>query len=187
MPPTDDWPFLYRESAPAAALRRRARADPGGVGRHRGLCVLRASSRGRWSWQFFFLGAGFMLLETKAIIQFALLWGSTWIVASLAIASVLTMALAGDLHRLAREISRPGLVGRAGRPAWSELRHTDRPVDVREPRRRVTLLRGADVQPDPLRRPAVRLGHQAFDVAGCAITARTSSARWSAASPSTCR
>ena len=34
-----------------------------------------------------------MLLETKSIIQFALLWGSTWVVASLAIASVLTMAL----------------------------------------------------------------------------------------------
>ena len=47
----------------------------------------------RWSWEFFLLGAGFMLLETKSIIQFALLWGSTWVVASLAIAAVLTMAL----------------------------------------------------------------------------------------------
>src|SRR5262249_22733807 len=43
---------------------------------------------------FFFLGAGFMLLETKSIVQFALLWGSTWSSASLAIASVLVMALA---------------------------------------------------------------------------------------------
>jgi spermidine synthase len=43
---------------------------------------------------FFLLGAGFMLLETKSIVQFALLWGSTWSSASLAIASVLAMALA---------------------------------------------------------------------------------------------
>jgi len=48
--------------------------------------------RGRW--HFFLLGAGFMLLETKSIVQFALLWGSTWSSASLAIASVLVMALA---------------------------------------------------------------------------------------------
>ena len=46
-----------------------------------------------WPLQFFFLGAGFMLLETKSIVQFALLWGSTWSSASLAIASVLVMAM----------------------------------------------------------------------------------------------
>ena len=51
----------------------------------------------RWSWHFFFLGAGFMLLETKSIVQFALLWGSTWSSASLAIASVLVMALVSAL------------------------------------------------------------------------------------------
>jgi hypothetical protein len=47
----------------------------------------------RRSMHFFLLGAGFMLLETKSIVQFALLWGSTWSSASLAIVSVLTMAL----------------------------------------------------------------------------------------------
>ena len=34
--------------------------------------------------------------RSKSIIQFALLWGSTWVVASLAIASVLTMALVAN-------------------------------------------------------------------------------------------
>ena len=38
-----------------------------------------------------------MLLETKSIVQFALLWGSTWSSASLAIASVLVMALASAI------------------------------------------------------------------------------------------
>src|SRR4029079_17361523 len=65
---------------------------------------------GRWSWQFFLLGAAFMLLETKSIIQFALLWGSTWIVASLAIAAVLIMALAANFIVSRREIERPWLV-----------------------------------------------------------------------------
>ena len=64
-----------------------------------------------WSWHFFLLGAGFMLLETKSIIQFALLWGSTWVVASLAIASVLTMALIANRVVASVEIRRPWLVG----------------------------------------------------------------------------
>ncbi len=38
-----------------------------------------------------------MLLETKSIVQFALLWGSTWSSASLAIVSVLVMALVSAL------------------------------------------------------------------------------------------
>jgi hypothetical protein len=78
-------------------------AQPGGL----------AGAVGGWSWQFFLLGAGFMLLETKAIIQFALLWGSTWVVASLAIASVLGMALAANYIVARREIGRPEMVGAA--------------------------------------------------------------------------
>jgi hypothetical protein len=66
--------------------------------------------RGRWSWEFFLLGAAFMLLETKSIIQFALLWGSTWFVASLVIAAVLTMALAANLIVARWDIRRPWLV-----------------------------------------------------------------------------
>ena len=62
------------------------------------------------SWHFFFLGAGFMLLETKSIVQFALLWGSTWSSASLAIASVLVMALASALVVSRVEIRRRGLI-----------------------------------------------------------------------------
>jgi hypothetical protein len=116
-PATDDWPFLYMRdrhvpghyaaviamilavSAIAVAAALRVQPD-------RGL-------GGLWSWQFFLLGAGFMLLETKAIIQFALLWGSTWVVASLAIASVLGMALVANFVVSRREIGRGGAVGAA--------------------------------------------------------------------------
>jgi spermidine synthase len=109
-PATDDWPFLY--------MRNRH------LPRHYGLAlalvlvvsaiVVLAALRGqegRWSWQFFLLGAGFMLLETKSIIQFALLWGSTWVVASLAIAAVLTMALVANYIVSRVEIRRGWFVG----------------------------------------------------------------------------
>ncbi|MGH7197680.1 MAG: spermidine synthase [Candidatus Omnitrophota bacterium] len=40
----------------------------------------------------FFLGAGFMLVETKAITELALVYGSTWVVTSVVIAGILIMA-----------------------------------------------------------------------------------------------
>ncbi len=43
-------------------------------------------------WHMFFLGAGFMLLETKNIINFQLLFGSTWIVNSLVFIAILGLA-----------------------------------------------------------------------------------------------
>ena len=60
-----------------------------------------------------------MLLETKSIIQFALLWGSTWVVASLAIASVLTMALVANCRRRAED-NHAALARRAAcsSPCW---------------------------------------------------------------------
>jgi len=119
-PATDDWPFLYmREPAlpqhylVALALvltlsalavwlatRTASPAPPASP----------AQPVPRWSWHFFALGAGFMLLETKSIVQFALLWGSTWSSASLAIASVLVMALASALIASRVEIRRRSII-----------------------------------------------------------------------------
>lgn len=47
--------------------------------------------------QFFFLGAGFLLLETRAILAVAVLFGSTWLVNSVVILLILLMALAANL------------------------------------------------------------------------------------------
>ncbi len=111
-PATDDWPFLYmknrhlpRHYGFALALILVVSAVV--------VSVTLRGQHGRWSWEFFLLGAGFMLLETKSIIQFALLWGSTWVVASLAIAAVLTMALVANWIVSRAEIIRPWLVGAA--------------------------------------------------------------------------
>jgi len=45
----------------------------------------------------FFLGAGFMLIETKAVVHMALLFGGTWIVNSVVIFAVLLMILGANL------------------------------------------------------------------------------------------
>ncbi len=130
-PATDDWPFLYLRDrhVPSHYLAALALILVVSVAavvmtmRIPAVAALRLGSEGSprsgragggaWSWQFFLLGAGFMLLETRSITQFALLWGSTWVVASLAIASVLTMALAANFVVSRREITKPWLVGSA--------------------------------------------------------------------------
>jgi spermidine synthase len=109
-PATDDWPFLYLRDrhVPAhylAALALIVVVSIVAVG------AALSGHHGQWSWHFFLLGAGFMLLETKSIIQFALLWGSTWVVASLAIASVLVMALAANFVISRWDVTRPWRVG----------------------------------------------------------------------------
>src|SRR6185436_19206185 len=57
----------------------------------------RASHEGALLVQMFFLGAGFMLVETKAVVQMALLFGGTWIVNSVVIFAVLVMILIANL------------------------------------------------------------------------------------------
>lgn len=111
-PATDDWPFLYLKDRHMPPHYIRALALILIVSTLVVMLVIRGQA-GTWSWQFFLLGAGFMLLETKSIIQFALLWGSTWVVASLAIASVLSMALVATFVVSRVEIKRPWLVGAA--------------------------------------------------------------------------
>ena len=67
----------------------------------------REQQSGRWrDLNLLMVSATFQFFATsqKSIIQFALLWGSTWVVASLAIASVLTMALIANLIVSSTEI-----------------------------------------------------------------------------------
>jgi hypothetical protein len=56
----------------------------------------------------FFMGAAFMLLETKSVVQFALLFGTTWFVNALVFAGVLVAVLA------AVETSRRVVIGKPG-------------------------------------------------------------------------
>lgn len=95
--PTDDWPFFYMKARvypisylPAIALMFFLTVL---LGRR---ILLRGEFR-MGSVGFFFLGAGFMLIETKAITELGLLFGSTWVVIAIVIIAVLTMAFLANL------------------------------------------------------------------------------------------
>lgn len=95
---TDRWPFLYLESRtiPVAIWSVLA------VLLYGAWATLRAhlpvqSTTDRTTLHFFFLGAAFMLLETKSVTELSLLYGSTWIVNSVVIASFLLMAVLANI------------------------------------------------------------------------------------------
>ena len=109
---TDDWPFLY--SAPGGqpwvyyvslvllaigavalvALASRIRAQPG-----QAPMALTASCRRGFDLDLpmFLLGAGFLLVETKALAEMSLLFGSTWVVNTFVFAGIFVMVLVGNL------------------------------------------------------------------------------------------
>jgi SAM-dependent methyltransferase len=102
--PTDDWPFLYlrQPAIPGFSLR--------GIALMAILSLLilalglGAPVRSiRPNGQMFFLGAGFMLLETKGVVHLALLFGSTWIVNSIVFFAILVMVLLSNLYVLAAQ------------------------------------------------------------------------------------
>ena len=94
-PATDDWPYLYQQNrgVPSIvwllsigltlicwlAFRRLNKAKEG------------------IQWHFFFLGAAFMLLEVQIISKAALLFGTTWLVNSIVITSLLVFILISNL------------------------------------------------------------------------------------------
>lgn len=84
---TDNWPFMYLE---------KNRIPPFNLAVLVLVLILTftvvmavESSARRPNLHYFFLGAGFMLLETRSITQMALLFGLTWHVTALVVAAVL--------------------------------------------------------------------------------------------------
>jgi SAM-dependent methyltransferase len=102
---TDDWPFLYVREPMIPDLSLRGMAVMGAIALALILVFLpRREGQGIRGWSFdgrmFFLGAGFMLIETKAVIHMALLFGSTWMVNSVVFFAVLVMILLANLFVL---------------------------------------------------------------------------------------
>jgi hypothetical protein len=93
-PATDNYPFLYL----------RTRSIPGfyllTLGLILGVAVVGVRSAGapfkqmRPYLDLFFMGAAFLLLETKNVVQFALLFGTTWLVNALVFGGILLVVLA---------------------------------------------------------------------------------------------
>jgi SAM-dependent methyltransferase len=105
--PSDDWPQLY--------LRERE-IPWAPIGQGMLVMALAAAAilfafaprRAGFNAQMFFLGAGFMLLETKGVVHMALLFGSTWIVNSIVFFAILVMILCANLFVLRVRPSRLG-------------------------------------------------------------------------------
>jgi spermidine synthase len=124
---TDDWPFLYlrKPMIPDLSVRGAAimaglallllawfvpprpagasmpwRREVGQVARY--WTTWRGANAGAWTFdgRMFVLGAGFMLVETKAVVHMALVFGSTWMVNSVVFLAVLVMILLANLYVL---------------------------------------------------------------------------------------
>ncbi len=99
-PTTDDWPYIYLEK-PTVPVLYLLLALVLGLLFARGLWQLgTADNVGRWGragWHFFFLGAGFMLLEVQNVSKAAVVLGNTWAVNAVIISGVMVMILLANL------------------------------------------------------------------------------------------
>ena len=104
--PTDDWPFFYmpRRVYPVSYLGMIALVLLLSAVLIRGLLGERPQPG---HIPFFFLGAGFMLVETKGITELGLAFGNTWQVIGIVIAGVLVMAFLANCAVALLRIRRP--------------------------------------------------------------------------------
>jgi spermidine synthase len=107
IPATDDWPYVYQRSRSIprtyltvslvllilAVLLTRKALDPTSVS----------------TWNFFFLGAGFLLLETQLVSRLALYLGATWRVNCVVLSAILLMLVLANLWVIGRERHRLGI------------------------------------------------------------------------------
>lgn len=104
--PTDNWPYLYL----------RDKATPVNYW----LCMLGllvlafftvkgTTGLGRIRWPFFFLGAAFLLVETKAMTEVAIFLGSTWTVNYFVITTILALIVLGTVLTYKGWVPRPGI------------------------------------------------------------------------------
>ena len=111
-PATDDWPFLYLREPFVAPYYLGAIAI---IIAFAVLFVARAAARSgtsirRFSPHFFVLGVAFLLLETRSLVTFSLLFGTTWLVNSLVFFAVLASVLLAILVNQRWRIRSPWLL-----------------------------------------------------------------------------
>jgi len=101
--PTDDWPFLYIRPG---VFPWGYAAVVGGlllIGTIAALIVFGKDLRGgRFDGPLFAIGAAFLLIETRGVVDLSLLFGSSWIVNSSVIAGILFMAFLANWYVLKR-------------------------------------------------------------------------------------
>jgi spermidine synthase len=95
-PTTDDWPYIYHAS----------HAIPRAYFSVSALILLMAiylvgpffKPKESSTWQFFLLGAGFLLMETQLVSRLALYFGTTWLVNCIALTGILSMLLVSNFY-----------------------------------------------------------------------------------------
>ncbi len=93
-PTTDDWPYFYQREPGLPLLIIIVSLLIVGLSR---FLIRRTGMAGRLiHWHFFFLGAGFLLLESQIISRMALLFGTTWLVNAVVIAVLFVLILAAN-------------------------------------------------------------------------------------------
>jgi SAM-dependent methyltransferase len=111
-PATDDWPFLYLRTpfvadyyltALVILLALAALAVIGVAGRT-------GTTVRRFSPHFFVLGIAFLLLETRSLVSFSLLFGTTWLVNALAFFAILASVLLAIFINAKFPIRKPHLL-----------------------------------------------------------------------------
>ncbi len=90
---TDNWPFVYMPGPGIPNIYLAALGLALGIALVMLLFVAPRGTLRRFDWHFFFLGVAFMLLETRSLVTFALLFGSTWMVNSLVFFAILASVL----------------------------------------------------------------------------------------------
>jgi hypothetical protein len=89
----DNWPFAYMPVPTIPTLYLRALAVIAILSLVMIFVAAPRSVIARFDWHFFFLGIAFMLLETRSLVTFGLLFGNTWMVNSLVFFAILSSVL----------------------------------------------------------------------------------------------
>lgn len=94
-PPTDDWPYLYLayQTIPLDYLVVILTLVAVSV---LTVLALKRTSLVSGDAHFFLMGIGFLLLQTKSVLDCALYFGATWLVTTIVVAGVLIMVLAAN-------------------------------------------------------------------------------------------
>jgi SAM-dependent methyltransferase len=95
-PATDNWPYVYHRSHTIP----RTYFSVSFILLVLSIFLVRTSfeAKRRSTWLFFFLGAGFMLLETQLVSRLALFFGSTWLVNCIALSAILLVLVAANVY-----------------------------------------------------------------------------------------
>jgi hypothetical protein len=109
---TDDWPFLYLALNPLGLITYALLLFVSVVVPVLLMVFSKADvkiSKPDWG-VMFFLGLGFMLMETKSITQLSLLYGATWLVSSVVILFVLVFAFMANMLASTRNFKSIGWI-----------------------------------------------------------------------------